>query len=199
MTAQINDVFNYRDQEFAIAGISSGELFDPHILGLEPIGACSACWRGYLAQFAVFNSRLVLEHLHVSLFTDTETFTHVTGPTINRLDPVEPEGDFNWFNNYYKDLNYPLEYSGGLLLADRFIDELYVHMGFHPAWKYKKVLELIFEGGVLQQEYDRSAKMSEIRRKCIYSGDHYNDDRIPASMEELSRSIEDAFDRSYDL
>ena len=30
-------------------------------------------------------------------------------------------------------------------------------------------------------------------------GDHYNDDRIPASMEELSRSIEDAFDRSYHL
>lgn len=41
--------------------------------------------------------------------------------------------------------------SGGLLLGEGFIQELYVHMGFHPAWKYLHVIELIFEGGQLHK------------------------------------------------
>ena len=52
MTAQINDVFRYRNREYAVAGISEGELFDPTLLCLEPAGTSTACWRGYQAIFA---------------------------------------------------------------------------------------------------------------------------------------------------
>jgi hypothetical protein len=47
MTAQIDDTFRYRWRQYAVAGVSDGELFDPSLLDLKPAGTCSACWRGY--------------------------------------------------------------------------------------------------------------------------------------------------------
>ncbi len=44
---------------------------------------------------------------------------------------------------------------------------LYVHMGYHPAWKYEKVHELIFENGLLIEDRDISAKMKEYRDKRV--------------------------------
>src|SRR5689334_8415671 len=61
VTAQINDVFRYQKREYAVAGISEGELFDPSLLDLEPAATCTACWRGYQAVFGLSGCRLVLD------------------------------------------------------------------------------------------------------------------------------------------
>ena len=63
MTAQIHDRIRYQDIVYSVTGISEGELFDPSLLGLKPVGTCTACWRGYLAVFAIVDSRLVLDTL----------------------------------------------------------------------------------------------------------------------------------------
>lgn len=57
--------------------------------------------------------------------------------------------------------NAVIPFSSGLLLGDGFIRELYVHMGFHPAWKFERVVELIFEGGQLTRSHDRSEQLAE--------------------------------------
>jgi hypothetical protein len=67
MTAQFNDTIRYQEKEYAIAGISTGELFHPADFGLFPIPASTTCWRGYLATFTVFESQLVLDTLSVRL------------------------------------------------------------------------------------------------------------------------------------
>ena len=54
-------------------------------------------------------------------------------------------------------------FTGGLLLGDDFIQEMYVHMGFHPAYKFRVVHELVFDAGQLTGEYDRSDQMAEFR------------------------------------
>src|SRR6478672_2117870 len=72
VTAQINDTFRFRGHEYAVAGISEGELFDPSVLDLKPTGTCTACWRGYQAVFALLDSRLVLDTLHVTLIRPGE-------------------------------------------------------------------------------------------------------------------------------
>jgi len=131
MTAQINDTFRYRNHEYAVAGISEGELFDPSLLDLEPAGTCTACWRGYQAVFALSDSHLVLDTLHVNLLKPGDVYEREEGPEINGVKPGGPRGERDWFNNHYEGLDYHLEYTGGLLLADGFIKELYVHMGFH--------------------------------------------------------------------
>jgi hypothetical protein len=196
MTAQINDTFRFREGEYAVAGISEGELFDPSLLDLVPAGTCSACWRGYQAVFALSAGRLVLDALHVNLLKPGDGFEREEGPIINGVRPGQPRGEHDWFNNHYEGLEHHLEYTGGLLLADGFIEELYVHMGFHPAWKYERVVELIFDAGMLKRECDQSGRMAEIRRRFAESRAEDNPDRVP-SRDEIARFVDRAFDRRY--
>jgi hypothetical protein len=196
MTAQINDTFHYRECEYAIAGISEGELFDPSVLDLKPTGTCTARWRGYQAVFALSNSRLILDALHINLLKPGKDYEREEGPTINGVKPTGPRREHDWFNNHYAGLQYHLEYTGGLLLADGFIRELYVHMGFHPAWKYEGVVELIFEAGILKREFDRSEQMAEIRQKFLEQVEGNDSDRMP-TKDEIAQFVERAFDRSY--
>ena len=112
---------------------------------------------------------------------DYQRYRSEQGPVINGIMPSfsrAPDGvastkeflaKFHLFNNHYEGLNCHLEYSGGVLLAQGFIWTLYVHMGFHPAWKYENVIELIFESGILKDEYDRSNEMAEIREMIVDS------------------------------
>lgn len=198
VTAQISDGFHYRGCDFALAGISEGELFDPSLLNLEPVGFCSACWRGYHAIFGLADRQLVLDELHVRLTRPLGESQPRVGPAINGVQPTGPSTPHEIFDNHYTGLAYPLRYSGGLLLADGFIDELYVHMGFHPAWKYKTVVELVFEQGVLTGDFDRSEKMEEIR-KLVRESRPVDDPGSLPSREEIGKFVERAFDRRYRL
>lgn len=198
MTAQIDDMFRYNGTDFSVSGISEGKLFDPGLLGLKPADTCSACWRGYQAIFAVSGSRLVLDTLHVNLLTEGKDYERQEGPPINGVTPTGSSGEHDWFNNNYTGLDYHLEYDGGLLLADGFIHDLYVHMGFHPAWKYTTVIELVFAKGILQQEFDRSERMAEVRQKIIGSRDNNAACRMPTNVE-IRDFVERSFDRKYRL
>lgn len=214
MTAQINDTFFYQDELYGIAGISEGRLFDPAAFGMEPVGPTSACWRGWMAEYALEGRQLVVDVLYVHLVDRDKlpgSFERVPGPPIGGVLPVadDPDDDedekaqllraiqpSNWFNNRYENLGYPLAYTGGLLLASGFIRDLYVHMGFHPAWKYEKVVELVFAGGVLQKECDRSAEMAELRKLArAQSGEANAGDRVPGMS--IMEYIERTFDRRY--
>ncbi|MGH2607253.1 MAG: hypothetical protein ACRDG5_11745 [Anaerolineales bacterium] len=63
----------------------------------------------------------------------------------------------------YEGLNHPLPFTGGVLAGKDFIRKLYVHMGFHPAWKFATVHELRFEAGRLTGRADRSEAMARQR------------------------------------
>ncbi|MAT97925.1 MAG: hypothetical protein CL608_12335 [Anaerolineaceae bacterium] len=206
MTAQINDIFLYKEKEYAVAGISEGNLFDPAMLNLEPRAASTNCWRGYQAIFAVSESQLLLANLRINLFEGFQDYQRKQGPPINDCAPAasstkNDEFIERLFNNHYEGINYPLDYSGGLLIADGFLSELYVHMGFHPAWKYTEVIEIIFENGVLEKITDRSQKMQEIRSKFA---EFRSKERPSGKFEmpsegQIREFVERAFDRSYKI
>lgn len=199
MTAQINDTFRHGDKNYSVAGISEGELFDPAILDLKPSMASTACWRGYQVLYSVLDRHLVVADLHVNLLEeDDESYLRKEGPPINGVVPTGPDEEFDFFNNHYEGVNYHLEYTGGLLLADGFIEQLYVHMGFHPAWKYQSVIELIFENGVLVDEFDRSERMAEIREMIVESRAGEEVREMPTE-DEIRVFVERAFDRKYRL
>ncbi|MFT3891926.1 MAG: hypothetical protein QM730_09860 [Anaerolineales bacterium] len=189
MTAQFNDVFRYKGKDFAIAGISAGELFRPADFGLSPIPASTACWRGYVAVFAVSDSYLVLGTLSVNLQEEQ-------APTINGISPSVPTRGLKLFNNVYADLKYRIPYTGGLLLGHDFISELYVHMGFHPAWKYKEVFELTFENGRLVSELDRSDWAAQERQDFL-ALIRVDDPNRMLTKKEISDFVERSFDRTY--
>lgn len=199
MTAQINDIFLFGKQEYSVAGISKGELFDIAVLDLKPSMCSTACYRGYQAVFAIAQSRLVLDTLHVHLLRPGEAkdrYESDIGPVINGVAPSLPRKGIDFFNNHYDNLNYHLEYSGGVLLADGFIRSLYVHMGFHPAWKYETVIELVFDAGILKETFDRSERMAEIREIAGRSRGNETSNEMP-SEDEIRQFVERAFDRRY--
>ena len=198
MAAQISDTFQYKGVDYAVSGISNGPLFEPSLFEMDPTGMCSLCWRGYQSVFAVLESRLVLDTLHINLLSKDQDFAPQEGPEINGVSPTGLESEYDIFNNHYTGMGYPVEYSGGILLADGFINELSFHIGFAPAWKYEHVLELVFANGVLKKEFDRSEQIAGVRKKMLESYDD-NDVYHKSSFAESMEFIGKLFDQTYQL
>lgn len=186
MTAQFSDPVKYRGKSYSVAGRNGGGLFDPAAHGLKPVGKCSACWRGFVCTYAVDGGHLLLDTLAVCL--------DGPAPPLFGVSPKPDAGGFRIFDAVYEGLAYRVPYTGGLLLADDFIEELYVHMGFHPAWKYREVHELVFHDGRLVQEADRSPQMAEFRREL---GDRPLEPGFEAKRADIARWIEKCFSQEY--
>lgn len=191
MTAQFNDLFVLDGKEYQLSGISDGELFSPGKLGIQSGLCCTACWRGYIATFGLLADRLVLSELLTSF--DTQD-----APTINGVSPSKVQRPFLGFTHRYENANLDLDYSGGLLVTNGFIQELYIHMGFHPAWKYREVIELVFDNGRLVAQTDRSDVCDEIRKRMADKGLMK---RLFLNVRDssLESFIDKAFERTYSL
>ncbi len=157
MTTQIENSFRYEEIEYGIAGILEDELFYPGDFGLNPVQASTACYRGYYAKFTVTNSQLTLEHMEVRLIGKTDDgYRDEEGPLINGVKPCfDADGIFN---NTYSGLHLPLNYSGGLLLVRGPIGETAFRV-----WEFSTVLELVFDDGVMQNVFDRSTSIADLR------------------------------------
>jgi hypothetical protein len=156
MTAQVPDFFVYADVKYSIAGANGQGLFDPTDHGIQPVPCSTAMWRGFGCTYALRDERLVLQDL--GLFAEGDP------PLIFGVQP-EPSSTPYQGQLRYADIGWEAPFSGGILLGCDFIQKLYVHMGFHPAWKFRKVHELIFEKGQLTQAHDRSKAMHEFRER----------------------------------
>jgi hypothetical protein len=89
------------------------------------------------------------------------------------------------FDVEWRDLDHPVPFSGGLLVGDGFIEDLYVHMGFHPAWKFTHVRELIFDAGQLKELRRLDAEMAQFRSAAtdVYASPDAADDLIDTWIE----------------
>jgi len=197
MTAQFLDTFILNNQEFSIVGVKGKGLFDPQRLGIYPVATCTACCRGYFCLYSIKDNKLILDMLHISLSSHYRSENNAQcSPEINGIKPTKPEGEYPFFDSLYEKLNLNIEFTGGILLGDGFIQELYVHMGFHPAWKYKTVFELIFDNGKVVERRDVSSKIQELRNKMVK---HPLRPESGASKEEISSWIESTFKLDYEL
>lgn len=166
MTAQISDRVNVDGRIYALAEAKGSGLFDPTEVGLHPFPSCTACWRGFVCDYAVEGDSLILSSLHVALRApEGQQAAANAAPELNGVMPITPEERRAGFNVVYENLGLSVSFTGEMLIGDRFIRELYVHMGFHPAWKYRDVLRMTFEGGRLIERRDVSAEMAELRSR----------------------------------
>ncbi|MFP5352454.1 MAG: hypothetical protein ACLGIB_07825 [Actinomycetota bacterium] len=159
MTAQVHDRMRWRGADFLVVGVDGPPLFDPLEHGLDPAPTTTANWRGWVATYEIRDDRLLLAEL-----TDVG---HPRGPDATNpvLRGVEPrqEGERGPFR--YEHLEWPLAFSGRLIIAKGFIQSLYRHMGFHPAWKFEESWELDLDQGRLTSSRDLSEEMRTTRRK----------------------------------
>lgn len=177
MTAQFSDSFCYREKERSLAGINGTGLFDPAQQGVKAVAWSTACWRGFHCSYEVADGSLFLTQVNLGLSEEDKTAAaRGEGPKLFGKVPrryTEYGHSTSWHgevktswesSDFVVDgLRELVPFTGGLLLGDDFIPELYVHMGFHPAYKFRTVSELIFDGARLVEEHDRSAQMAELR------------------------------------
>lgn len=192
MTAQVADTVELEGREYSIAGVRGGPLFDPGQHRIKPGVIGTACWRGYICSYLVDDGLLHLVKLVVG------SGTKVAGRTLDaegrllggRLKPAE-----SWTGWEVTGIDLPVPLTGGLLLGRRFIQATYVHMGFHPAWKFAKVIELLADGGKVTATLDRSAEFAAIRRR-IQNGEVPHPDGRRGSKRWIDRSFTLDYDRS---
>ncbi len=153
MTAQVPERVRFEGVEYQLTAVECNWPFSPGDHGFEPEMIHTACYRGFICLYAVDSEdKLVLDELH-----------------INQLDRpgewlgVEPEEDGKEGCLVYRGVDYPIEYSGGIIISTDFIDSLYIHMGYQSPYAFETVKELIFQEGELQEAEDHSEFMAEIR------------------------------------
>jgi hypothetical protein len=150
VTAQIHDKVHYRFVEYSLLGADGGRLPTPFDFGILPTMMHTGCVRGYLLAFAIESERLFLREMTVRSMDKTYP------PIAGRQPEISPYSDA-----VYKDLDLPLDFSGGMLLGTDFIRERYVHMGFQSPSSFRKVVGLRFERGKVIEMRDRSREFTK--------------------------------------
>jgi hypothetical protein len=164
MTAQAADTFRWEGEVWQVT--DGGSAFDPASLGLTPRMLSTANWRGYTCEYAVEGDRLVLSTLRIGVSDEDAARAGGEGPLVDGRAATKRIGIESW----YEELGLPLPFSGSLTLGRDFIQELYVHMGFHPAWKFRSVVELRFRDGVLDSADDVSDRYARRRAEAGAAG-----------------------------
>ncbi|NHJ47924.1 MAG: hypothetical protein FK733_09060 [Asgard group archaeon] len=190
MTGQIPDEFLYKDERYAIAGISGGSLFNPEDFDLKPHSSCTACWRGYQAFFNVIENHLVIDTLYINI----EETKILNNKKPKKLSKSSKDPYRSFFKFHYPGLMLKLNFSGTILLAKDFIDSMYVHMGFQKPIAYETVIELKFEKGKLIEAVDKSELYAKNREQDSSKGAQ------PETYEnkDVKEWIGDTFSLDYD-
>ena len=176
VTAQASDSVTYAGSVYQLAGVTGEGLFDPFAHGLDLVATTTANWRGYVAHYAVVGDRFVLEGL-----TDVGIRGAIDEDAMRELAPDLAGAAATWKPGVvYEDIDLPIAFTGRLLLGRGFLRDLYVHMGFHPAWKFEHVWELVLADGMVQEAQDISEQAAQARRE-ILEGAREDPDGPPAA------------------
>lgn len=205
MTAQIGDTVIYQDRDFSLAGINGDGLFDPKQIGLKVVMISTACYDGFYCTYTVEDDSLFLTRLTVGFEENDRLLAeNGEGPMYwdklpNRdqyeaLDMMTLKTEKCWGDWYYEGFRHRVAFTGGLLIGDDFIHEMYVHMGYHPAYKYRTVHELIFDDGHLISQTDKSDHMADFRNEL---SDRSLAPTDPNNRKEIEDWIDRTFSRDY--
>jgi len=164
MTIQFNDRVFRGKIELEITNVDGSGLFDPAALGFKVISRCSACWRGYVATYAILDHMLFLSRLWcVGLPDDlAQSAKAGDGPKFLGVAAI-PESPCYSYNG----LHVPMKFSGSLVLTTGLLREHDISIGFRPAWIYESVHEVHFDVGRLVSDHDRSSEAAKTRAKMI--------------------------------
>lgn len=191
MTAQISDSFIYNGEPYSLTGFTEEISFHPENYEISTMSASSACWRGFYRTFSAENSELVVKNLNVN---DAKINENPFGPKINGVKPKLNKGEIVFFNKTYENIDLKIDFTGSFLIGKDFIRDLYVHMGFHPAWKYETVFELTFENGNLKAVENLSEKMREVREEWSKQKNKKGEE---TGNHDMAEWIKKTFDQKY--
>ncbi|MFW9922381.1 MAG: hypothetical protein ACFFDW_03730 [Candidatus Thorarchaeota archaeon] len=158
MTAQIPDRVMYNGERYDLIGIKGSELFYPEAYGLKLIMAGTACYNGYILTFKCDNDEFILDELLIR--------TQEEPVEINNIRAEKYEG--NWapmFSHHYSNLQLKRNFTGEIIIAREFIEEMYVHMGYQSPRAFRQVYRLKIIEDKIMEVIDLSKTMEEKRRE----------------------------------
>jgi hypothetical protein len=177
VTGQQPDQLVVDGRDYAVTAVDGTGLVTAADLGCEPRPMHTACWRGYVATYAVVEDRLRLGGLDVG---GPDRPPDVTGVAATR-------GPFRGIWRY-QGLDVPVPFTGRLLVGREPVpDQPYLNMGFAPAWVYADVLEIRCVDGEVTDQLDRSNELAAVRA------------RGPATRPGPEESTRDWIDRTFSL
>ena len=182
------ETFNLVDFDF-----TNKELTKPQDFGITPKRIASFCWRGYITTYKVdSDSNFILNKLMVYVDTNDEI------KLVNNVAPIssKTKSQKRIIPRVYEEINLPLNYSGFILLTKDFIEEFYLQIGLHRAWKYKTVYEIEIDKGLVKSIIDLSRKGSEIRDSFQKSKGTTKKNN-PPTEKEISKWLENSFNQKY--
>ena len=181
MTAQITDQYTYKGEEYSIIAMTESIEFDPEQYGFHPEAPHTACWRGYWCEFLITDEALLLDTLHI--YSGDHDY-----PEFNGVQPQASKEEWDDMATYYG-LNFPIDYSGSIVLGSGFLERYYIHMGFQRAWAYENVIELVFKHGRVTDRKDHGETVAKIREEIDRDPEGFRD-RMHA---DIPRFVDNSF------
>lgn len=128
---------------------------------MQAINEHKGIWKSYsgdvIASYDLLEYKLTLEDLILDkhLLKDNEMFCG-----------KEPTLDMVNGNKVFEKLQYPLTYTGGIIIAKDLVETFHYgeSLSEYPCYCYQTVYELIFEQGILIMSIDHSKAMLRIRK-----------------------------------
>lgn len=170
MTVQIGDIYKYQERKYTIIESSPDMLFNPENFGLEPHFRTTACWRGHWCEYEMSGDMLLLKNLYI--FNRDGNYPPLNGIEVSPMQSEEYEchgcrkkRKSITISPYlghcvYSGVNMPIPYTGKILLGDEFVQGIHIPVG----WAYKKLIELVFDKGILLECNDLSHIAEELRK-----------------------------------
>jgi hypothetical protein len=170
MSSQIKDKFIYKRTEYTVSDIEFPDTFINinSLLGFNPRKFSTACYRGYVATFALYKNKLILKKLYTNNGNEIDREI----PAINNKVPEISirKGLIDELKNTLRDFTYTninlkIQYTGSIIITKDFIQERYVHRGFQSPLSYNTVIQLTFNIGQLITEKDLSCLAESARKE----------------------------------
>jgi hypothetical protein len=156
VTQQQPDLVDYLGRVHAVTAVDGSDLFDPLRYGWTAPFLSTACWRGYLAKYAVVDGHLRLVEVEI-------------GPKADPPDlfgtPPSPAGPQARYPNalVYTGLSAPVEFTGRMLVGRGYVSVGRLGVGYAPAWFFSTVHDLEFDDDRLVGATDVSDELAEVR------------------------------------
>lgn len=188
VTSQFPDEVCFRERSYAVTAVEGAGLFDPAEHGVTPGPLSTACWRGFFCRYSVRGERLVLDAVEMGR-------PEGEGPAAVLFGVAAGGAGARAVHRnalVYRGLAAPAGFTGRLLCGADLVRVGRLNMGFQPAWRFERVVELGFRAGQLVSAVDRSVALAEVRRRLGADG------LGPAAGESTGDWVERAFSLSFD-
>lgn len=174
MTAQVSETLTYDGNRYCLIDTNGGLMFDPRRYGLEPIPISTACYRGFVGEYAIRDGELMVDRLEISCGDpDPKIRWPATKPlpVFHGRSPKDHYEEYSVCDGLYEDLALAVRYTGRFLISrNRNGSHCARFAGYARAWDYDTSLLVTVADGSVTTVCDVSDKIATFASRYLDEG-----------------------------